>query len=41
VIGDGSFGGLYQRDDEEMLQIWQTGVEEVRGLLESGWRRAQ
>jgi creatinine amidohydrolase len=41
VIGDGSFGGLYQRDDEEMLRIWQTGVEEVRGLLESGWRRAQ
>ena len=39
VIGDGSFGGLYQRDDEEMLRIWQTGVEEVRALLESGWRR--
>jgi creatinine amidohydrolase len=38
VIGDGSFGGLYQRDDEEMLRIWQAGVEEVRGLLESGWR---
>jgi creatinine amidohydrolase len=39
VIGDGSFGGLYQRDDGEMLRIWQTGVEEVRELLESGWRR--
>jgi creatinine amidohydrolase len=39
VIGDGSFGGLYQRPDEEMLRIWQTGVEEVRELLESGWRR--
>jgi len=39
VIGDGSFGGLYQRGDEEMLRIWQTGVEEVRELLESGWRR--
>jgi len=39
LIGDGSFGGLYQRDDEEMLRIWQTGVEEVRELLESGWRR--
>jgi len=38
LIGDGSFGGLYQRDDEEMLRIWQTGVEEVRELLESGWR---
>ena len=41
VIGDGSFGGLYRRDDEEMLQVWQTGVEEVRALLESGWRRGQ
>ena len=39
VIGDGSFGGLYQRSDEEMLRIWQTGVEEVRELLESAWRR--
>jgi creatinine amidohydrolase len=41
VIGDGSFGGLYRRDDEEMLHIWQTGVEEVRALLESGWRHGQ
>jgi creatinine amidohydrolase len=40
VIGDGSFGGRYQRDDEEMFRIWQAGVEEVRELLESGWRRA-
>jgi len=38
LIGDGSFGGLYQRSDEEMLRIWRAGVEEVRELLESGWR---
>jgi creatinine amidohydrolase len=38
LIGDGSFGGLYERPDEEMLQIWQAGVEEVRALLEHGWR---
>jgi creatinine amidohydrolase len=38
VIGDGSFGGLYQRSDEEMQRIWEAGVEEVRMLLESGWR---
>ena len=37
-IGDGSFGGWYGRPDEEMLRIWQAGVEEVRELLESGWR---
>jgi creatinine amidohydrolase len=40
VIGDGSFGGRYQRPDDEMLRIWQAGVEEVRELLESGWRGA-
>ena len=37
IVGDGSYGGLYERPDEEMLRIWQTGVEEVRELLESGW----
>jgi creatinine amidohydrolase len=37
VLGDGSFGGAYQRPDEDMLRLWAAGVEEVRGLLESGW----
>ena len=36
-IGDGSFGGWYERPDEDMLRIWQAGVEEARELLESGW----
>jgi creatinine amidohydrolase len=36
-IGDGSFGGWYERPDEEMLRIWQAGVDEARELLESGW----
>ena len=34
---DGSFGGPHQRPDEEMLEIWRTGVEEVRDLIENGW----
>jgi creatinine amidohydrolase len=38
LIGDGSFGGLYARPEVEMLRIWQAGVEEVRELLEHGWR---
>jgi creatinine amidohydrolase len=38
AIGDGVFGGLYQRPDEEVLRVWQAGVEEVRELLENGWR---
>jgi creatinine amidohydrolase len=32
-LGDGNFGGLYQRSDEEMLALWQTAVEETRALL--------
>jgi creatinine amidohydrolase len=40
MLGDGSFGGLYERSDEEMLRIWETGVAEVRDVLETGWRRA-
>ena len=36
LVGDGSFGGAYEHSDEDMLRVWQAGVEEVRGLLESG-----
>lgn len=36
-IGDGNYGGYYQRPDEELLSIWQIAVEETRDLLESGW----
>ena len=38
LLGDGSYGGVYRRPDEEILQVWQTGVEEVREVLEHGWR---
>jgi creatinine amidohydrolase len=34
-VGDGSFGGVYAHADEDMLRIWQAGVEEVRELLET------
>jgi creatinine amidohydrolase len=40
LIGDGSFGGVYERPDEDMQRIWEAGVAEVRELLESAWRRA-
>lgn len=36
-LGDGSFGGWYERPDEELLAIWALGVEETRELLEGGW----
>jgi creatinine amidohydrolase len=38
LTGDGSFGGFYERPDDEMLRIWRAGVEEVRALLERGWQ---
>ncbi|HET7226676.1 MAG TPA: creatininase family protein [Candidatus Eisenbacteria bacterium] len=37
TLGDGNFGGRFQRPDEEMAEIWRTGVEETRELLERGW----
>lgn len=37
VSPDGSHGGAYQRSDEDMLQVWNAGVAEVRDLLENGW----
>jgi creatinine amidohydrolase len=40
LLGDGSFGGLYERPDEDLLRVWHAGVEEVRDLIENGWSRA-
>jgi creatinine amidohydrolase len=36
-LGDGNFGGRYQRPDEDMLAIWQVAVEETRELLGGPW----
>ena len=36
-VKDGNFGGRYQRDDDEMMRIWNTGVAETRALLTEGW----
>jgi creatinine amidohydrolase len=36
-LNDGNYGGLYQRDDEEMMKIWHTAVEETRELLKQDW----
>ena len=38
LLGDGSLGGLYERPDDDVLRVWQAGVEEVRDLIASGWR---
>ena len=35
LLEDGNFGGRYQRDDSEMLEIWNVAVLETRALLET------
>lgn len=37
MLGDGAFGGEYQKDDEVMEAIWSAGVAEVREALEGPW----
>ena len=37
-LGDGNFGGFYQRSDEDMLAIWAVAVAETRELLEGPWQ---
>jgi len=36
-LGDGNFGGLYQRPDADMLAIWAVAVAETRALIEGPW----
>ena len=36
-LGDGNFGGLHQRPDEDMLAIWKVAVEETRSVLAGSW----
>lgn len=37
LIGDGNFGGLYQRSDAEMQRIWDVAVEETRAVIAGNW----
>ena len=37
LLGDGNFGGLYQRPDADMLAIWEVAVAETRAVLEGPW----
>jgi creatinine amidohydrolase len=37
ALGDGCFGGDYQKPDETMLELWRAGVEETREALEGPW----
>ena len=37
LLGDGNYGGLYQRGDDDMLALWRVAVEETRALMLDGW----
>jgi creatinine amidohydrolase len=37
VVGDGNYGGVYQKSDQEMMAIWEVAVAEARNAMEEGW----
>jgi creatinine amidohydrolase len=39
ILGDGNFGGYYQRPDEDMQELWRIGVEETREVIANNWPR--
>jgi creatinine amidohydrolase len=39
-IGDGNYGGVYQRSDDEMHALWEVAVHETRALLTGSWGAA-
>jgi len=34
LIGDGNYGGAYEKPDEQMMAIWRTGVDETRRVID-------
>jgi creatinine amidohydrolase len=36
-LGDGNYGGVYQRSDADMLALWKVAVDETRALLTGDW----
>jgi creatinine amidohydrolase len=38
LLGDGSFGGPYERSQEDLDRVWQAAVAEAKERLENGWR---
>lgn len=37
LLGDGNFGGYYEKPDADMLAIWDIAVTETRALIEGPW----
>ena len=36
-LEEGNFGGVFQKSDETMRELWQVGVAETREVLEGPW----
>ncbi|UBV44296.1 creatininase family protein (plasmid) [Deinococcus taeanensis] len=36
-LGEGNYGGRFQRPDADMQAIWDVAVSETRALLDGGW----
>jgi creatinine amidohydrolase len=36
-LGDGNFGGAYEKPDDQMMTVWREGVAETREALEGPW----
>lgn len=36
-VGDGNYGGHYEKPDEAMMALWQAAVTETRALLQGPW----
>jgi len=34
LIGDGNYGGAYEKPDDQMMAVWQAGVEETRRIID-------
>lgn len=37
LIGDGNYGGVYQKPDGDTDRLWQVAVEETRARLDGDW----
>ena len=36
-LGDGNFGGYYEKPDSDMMALWDVAVAETRALIETNW----
>ncbi len=37
LLGDGNYGGFYQRSNEDMLALWRIAIDETPAVIADGW----